>query len=94
MRILDLFSTKKSCRLIVNLEGGEMVLPLEALTPKSFSDAGGKATRLALLGNVLALPLPPGFVITACAFGRFLEENGLTQAIEEILAGLSLRPKT
>ncbi len=70
-------------------QAGEMVLPLEALTPASFSDAGGKATHLALLSNALGLPIPPGFVITASAFGRFLEENGLTQAIEEILAGLS-----
>ncbi|HEX9884456.1 MAG TPA: PEP/pyruvate-binding domain-containing protein [Desulfobaccales bacterium] len=68
---------------------GELVLPLAALTSESFQDAGGKATHLAALGNLLALPIPPGFVVTACAFGRFLEENGLIPVIEETLAGLS-----
>jgi pyruvate,water dikinase len=68
---------------------GDLVLPLSALTPESFPDAGGKATHLAILTNQLALPIPPGFVVTACAFGRFLEEAGLTQVIEATLAGLS-----
>ena len=68
---------------------GDLVLPLSALTPESFPDAGGKATHLAILANQLALPIPPGFVVTACAFGRFLEETGLTQVMEATLAGLS-----
>ena len=68
---------------------GDLVLPLSALTPESFPDAGGKATHLAILANQLALPIPPGFVVTACAFGRFLEETGLTQVMEDTLAGLS-----
>jgi pyruvate, water dikinase len=68
---------------------GDLVLPFSGLTPESFPDAGGKATHLAILANQLALPIPPGFVVTACAFGRFLEENGLSQAIEDSLAGVS-----
>jgi pyruvate,water dikinase len=68
---------------------GDLVLPLSALTPESFPEAGGKATHLAILANQLALSIPPGFVVTACAFGRFLEEAGLTQVVDATLAGLS-----
>jgi pyruvate,water dikinase len=38
--------------------------------------------------NVLQLPVPEGFVITARAFDRFVEENGLREIIEEVFAGL------
>jgi pyruvate, water dikinase len=68
---------------------GPLVAPLESLGPESYSDAGGKATNLALLASGLDLPIPPGFVVTATAFGRFLEEARLIRTIEIILASLS-----
>ncbi len=71
------------CRL------GDLVLPLEAVTPDMVRETGSKAMNLAIIGNVLEMPVPPGFVITSCAFERFLEENHLAQSISEILAGLS-----
>ena len=52
-------------------------------------ETGSKAMNLAIIGNVLEMPVPPGFVITSCAFERFLEENHLAQAISEVLALLS-----
>lgn len=46
--------------------------------------AGGKGASLAeMAGN--GFPVPPGFVIVASAFEKFLIENGLTAEIEAIL---------
>ena len=67
---------------------GPLVMPFEALTPESANQAGAKATNLAVIGNVLGLPTPPGFVITASAFVRFLEDTILSGLIEEMLASL------
>lgn len=58
-----------------------MVLPFEALTQEMADLAGTKATNLASIGNVLGLPIPQGFVVTANAFNRFLEDNGLAGPI-------------
>jgi pyruvate,water dikinase len=68
---------------------GPLVLPLEALTPESAPQAGTKATNLALIGRVLGLPTPPGFVITASAYVLFIEQNDLSDPIEEMLASLA-----
>jgi pyruvate,water dikinase len=67
---------------------GPMVLPLEALSPASYGEAGGKATNLALMARRAGLPIPPGFVVTAMGFGRFLEEARLMRVIETILASV------
>ncbi len=69
---------------------GPLVLPLEALSPASYGEAGAKATNLALMARRVGLPIPPGFVVTAVAFGRFLEEARLMRVIETILASLDL----
>ena len=65
---------------------GPLVLPLEALSAASYGEAGGKATNLALMARRVGLPVPPGFVVTAMGFGRFLEEARLMRVIETILA--------
>jgi pyruvate,water dikinase len=67
---------------------GPLVLPLEALSAASYRDAGGKATNLALMARGAGLPIPPGFVVTATGFGRFLEEARLMRVIETLLASL------
>ena len=67
----------------------DLVLPFEALRPDMVGSAGGKATNLATGGNALGLPIPQGFVITAHAFERFLEETGLARPIEEMLAEIT-----
>jgi pyruvate,water dikinase len=68
---------------------GDLVLPFEALRRDMVGSAGGKATNLATVGNTLGLPIPRGFVITAHAFERFLDETGLARPIEEILAEIT-----
>jgi pyruvate,water dikinase len=67
---------------------GPLVLPLESLSAASYGEAGGKATNLALMARGAGLPIPPGFVVTAMGFGRFLEEARLLRVIETILASL------
>lgn len=66
-----------------------MVLPFEALTQEMADLAGTKATNLASIGNLLGLPVPQGFVVTANAFNRFIEDNELAAPIEEMLSELS-----
>lgn len=68
---------------------GPLVLPLENLDAASYRDAGGKATNLALMTRRAGLPIPPGFVVTAMGFTRFLEEARLKPVIEVILATLN-----
>ena len=68
---------------------GEMVLAFESLRPEMAKIAGSKATNLATVSNALGLAVPPGFVITAHAFERFLEESGLTSTIQEMLADIT-----
>jgi pyruvate, water dikinase len=68
---------------------GELVLPLEALSPDMVKVAGSKATNLAIIHKYLEAPIPPGFVITAGALALFLRETGLARPMEELLDGLS-----
>jgi pyruvate, water dikinase len=65
---------------------GDLVLPFEALSPEMAKSTGGKATNLATVRNALGMPIPPGFVITAQAFERFLDDSGLARPVEEMLA--------
>ena len=67
---------------------GPLVLSLDSLDAASYRDAGGKATNLALMARRVGLPIPPGFVVTAMGFARFLEEARLKRIIEIILATL------
>jgi len=68
---------------------GDMVLAFELLRPEMVKIAGPKATNLATVGNALGFPIPPGFVITAHAFERFLEESKLAPCIQEMLADIT-----
>jgi len=67
----------------------DLVLPLELLREDMAWLAGSKATNLATLGNVLGLPIPPGFVVTTNAFRLFMEENALVGPIDDMLTSLS-----
>lgn len=66
---------------------GEFVLPLTALKKEDLPSAGGKFANLGELLNVLALPVPPGFVITTHAYKIFAQQN----RIEHVLKDRSLR---
>ena len=80
--LLPLFHSGPCCLI------GDLVLPLEALRPETFTEAGGKATNLATIARFIKLPVPPGFAITSYAFERFLEERKLAVPIEMILTSL------
>ena len=51
------------------------------ITRNSVFEAGGKGASLGEMTNA-KIPVPPGFVILAGAFNRFLEETDLTQEVE------------
>lgn len=68
---------------------GASVLPFEMLGPEMVKFAGSKATNLATIRNSLGIPIPEGFVVTASAFERFLDESGLAKPIEEMLAEIT-----
>ncbi len=54
------------------------------LNNKSVSEAGGKGASLGEMTNA-KIPVPPGFVVLASAFDRFLQETDLDAEIESIL---------
>ena len=54
------------------------------LTKKDISIAGGKGASLGEMINS-GIPVPPGFVILAKSFDKFLEETALSVEIEAIL---------
>lgn len=58
-----------------------LVVPFDMLTPEMIDIAGAKATHLATMGNDLGLQVPYGFVVTANAFRRFLQESNLAGPI-------------
>lgn len=51
---------------------------------------GHKAAHLAAIGNTLGLPVPRGFVLTAKAFDRFMEDNELPGVIDAYLRDLTV----
>jgi pyruvate,water dikinase len=48
--------------------------------------AGGKGANLGELTS-RGIPVPPGFVITAGAYSRFLRESGIEEALRAVLSG-------
>ncbi|ABM27590.1 PEP/pyruvate-binding domain-containing protein [Nitratidesulfovibrio vulgaris] len=62
------------------------VLSLADVTPDMASACGTKSTNLATMRNVLGIPTPPGFVVTARGFERFIEENALGERIAQALS--------
>ena len=67
----------------------KLVVWIEELTKDDTPFVGGKAANL---GEMMRanIPVPPGFVVTAFAFKKFIEETGLREKINEILAGLDV----
>jgi pyruvate,water dikinase len=64
------------------------VIPLEAAAGQ-YAVAGGKAANLAT-ARVSGVPTPPGFVITASAFFRYLRDNDLEKTIESLFQSVRL----
>lgn len=60
------------------------------ITKKNVSEAGGKGASLGEMTNA-NIPVPPGFVILADAFFRFLEETDLGQEIQTELSKINYK---
>ena len=65
------------------------VVALADLPATATGDAGGKAANLARIAQETDLLVPPGFVVTAGGYDRFLKDNHLDQLVLDELAGLS-----
>lgn len=65
------------------------VVALADLPATATGDAGGKAANLARIADKTDLLVPPGFVVTADGYDRFLKANHLDQLVLDELAGLS-----
>ena len=65
--------------------GPELVLPLEEVDLTLADQVGGKMASLGDIARKLALPVPPGFVVTAGGYARFIEHKGLGDEISRIL---------
>lgn len=61
-----------------------LVKPFRQINKSSVSEAGGKGASLGEMTSV-GIPVPPGFVVLAGAFERFLRETELDAEIEAIL---------
>ena len=55
--------------------------PFSKINKSSVAEAGGKGASLGEMSNA-KIPVPPGFVILASTFDRFLDETDLKQEIE------------
>ena len=64
----------------------DLVLPLEGISPEKRNLVGAKAANLSAIKNDLKLPTPEGFVVTAFAYQKFIEDNQLSQPIEAELS--------
>lgn len=74
------------------LSARRLVLPFRDIEPEMTASVGSKALNLAVIRNVLGLPVPDGFAITAAGFRRFIEENRLARTIEEELSRYAAGP--
>lgn len=66
------------------------VVPLEEIRPEMRDAVGAKSANLAEMKNVLGLPVPEGFAITALAYQRFYEHNRLTGWINSAKMSLDI----
>ncbi len=66
-------------------------LPFECITKEMLERFGGKNANLGEVKNILKLPTPEGFAISAFAFRRFMEHNLFLQKIDESLKTISLQ---
>jgi pyruvate, water dikinase len=64
-----------------------LLVDLGEVSDAEIALVGGKAGKLGELVRE-GLPVPPGFVITTEAFGRFVEATGLSTVVREALAGV------
>jgi pyruvate,water dikinase len=64
---------------------GPLVVPMADITRADSRVVGAKMANLGECRNVLGLEVPPGFVITAAAFGRLVDHNDLRSEIRRLV---------
>ncbi|MBI5409867.1 MAG: hypothetical protein HZA14_10920 [Nitrospirae bacterium] len=68
----------------------ELAMPLERLNKEMTNVGGGKMAHLGEIKNLVRLPTPEGFSISAYAFKRFLEHNKLSERINNYLSEVNI----
>jgi len=63
-------------------------LPLEEITRELADVVGGKSANLGEVRNVVGLPVPPGFAVTAFAYRAFVEGTGLQARLTALWDGI------
>lgn len=67
-----------------------LVLPLAAIGRHDSAVVGAKMANLGEIHNTLDLEVPPGFVITAAAYGRLLDHNDLRPEIHRLIQSVEI----
>ena len=75
---------------VLSLPSHPILVSLEDICADMAPFVGHKAAHLAIIGNEIDLPVPPGFVLTAKAFDRFMEANELPGVIKAYLRDLTV----
>ncbi len=68
----------------------KFILPFSKISARDVGIAGGKGASLGEMTQV-GIPVPPGFVILASAFDRFLEETDLNVEVEANLKPINYK---
>ena len=69
----------------------DYVLNVKELGKERVASAGGKLANLGELAKVLGLPVPPGFVVTTCAYQAFVQHNQIRDVLNERTIKLDIR---
>ena len=74
----------------VEVPVSDLTIPLENLTGETVGIAGGKIAHLGDVKSNLNLPTPDGFAISAYAFIKFMDHEGLLEKISKKMSTLSI----
>ena len=66
-----------------------LVIPLDIIKKELVDKVGNKMANLGEMHNRYGRSVPSGFSATACAYGYFLEYNGLPEKIKDVLCDLN-----
>lgn len=78
---IDIHSHPRDNTLYLSSSMGQHLFPFSSLSKSDVGIAGGKGASLGEMTQA-GIPVPPGFVVLASAFDRFIEETNLKQEID------------